>query len=83
MFEFVPERPTREVKSQLWMTSGTAKGCKNYYEDRNGTKQYLPGFLIANSIALLTVVAELSQLETETKVVNVYWLEIRRKYRPR
>lgn len=64
-----------EVKPQLWMTSGTAKGCKNYYEDRNGTKQYLPGFLIANSIALLTVGKELSQLETETKVVNVYSAE--------
>lgn len=62
----------REVRQTLWMTSGTAKGCKNYYEDKNGAKQYLPGFNLANSLALLTVGKEISQLDTETKVVNLY-----------
>jgi len=61
-----------EVKQTFWMTSGTAKGCKNYYEDKQGAKQYLPGFLHANALALLTVGKEISQLDTETKVVNVY-----------
>ncbi len=27
-----------------YITSGTKKGCKNYYVDRNGNKQYLPGY---------------------------------------
>ena len=27
-----------------YITSGTAKGCKNYYLDANGKKQYLPGY---------------------------------------
>lgn len=62
----------REIRQTLWMTSGTAKGCKNYYEDKNGAKQYLPGFLHANSLALLTVGKEISELDTETKVVNVW-----------
>lgn len=62
----------RDIKQTLWMTSGKAKGCKNYYEDKNGAKQYLPGFNHANSLALLTVGKEIGQLETETKVVNVY-----------
>jgi len=62
----------REVRQTLWMTSGTAKGCKNYYEDKNGHKQYLPGFNLANSLALLTVGKEISSLDTETKVVNAY-----------
>lgn len=62
----------KEIRQTLWMTSGTAKGCKNYYEDKNGDKQYLPGFNHANSLALLTVGKEISALETETKVVNVY-----------
>jgi hypothetical protein len=64
----------KDVKQTLWMTSGTAKGGKNYYE-KDGEKHYLPGFLHANSLALLTVGKEISALETETKVVNVYSAE--------
>lgn len=61
----------REIRQTLWMASGKAKGCKNYYE-KDGEKHYLPGFLHANSLALLTVGKEISQLDTETKVVNVW-----------
>lgn len=64
----------KEIRQTLWMTSGTAKGCKNYYE-KDGEKHYLPGFNHANSLALLTVGKEISALETETKVVNVYSAE--------
>jgi hypothetical protein len=67
------------ISETLWMTSGTTKGCKNYYmvKDRvtkkeTGEKAYLPGFLIANSLALLTVGKELSELETEDKVIPVW-----------
>ena len=62
----------RKLRSQQWMTSGTAKGCKNFYVDRDGKKQYLPGFNMANAIALLTVGKEISALETEQKVINLY-----------
>jgi hypothetical protein len=65
----------REIRQTLWMTSGTAKGGKNYYEDKNGDKQYLPGFLHANSLSLLTVGKEIAALDAETKVVNVYSAE--------
>ena len=61
----------RDIKQTLWMTSGTEKGCKNYYE-KDGQKNYLPGYLAANALALLTTGKEISGLETETKVVNVY-----------
>ena len=61
----------REMRQQLWMTSGTAKGCKNYYE-KAGEKHYLPGFTHANALCLLTVGKEISQMETETKVINLY-----------
>lgn len=61
----------RELRETFWMTSGTAKGGKNYYE-KDGQKHYLPGFNVANSLALLTVGKEISELDTETKVVNVY-----------
>ena len=62
----------RELRQTLWMTSGTAKGCKNYYEDKQGAKQYLPGFIHANALALLTTGKEISALDTETKVINAY-----------
>lgn len=61
----------RDIRQTLWMTSGTAKGCKNYYE-KDGQKNYLPGFNHANGLALLTCGKEISALDTEIKVVNVY-----------
>ena len=64
----------REVRQTLWMTSGTAKGGKNYYE-KDGEKHYLPGFTHANALCLLTVGKEISQLETEQKVINLYSAE--------
>lgn len=64
----------KDIRQTLWMTSGTAKGCKNYYE-KDGEKHYLPGFNHANSLALLTVGKEIASLDTETKVVNVYSAE--------
>lgn len=68
----------RDIKQTLWMTSGTAKGGKNYYE-KDGEKHYLPGFNHANSLALLTVGKEIAQLETETKVTNVYSAEAKQE----
>lgn len=65
----------KEIRQTLWMTSGTAKGAKNYYEDKNGEKKYLPGFNHANSLALLTCGKEISAMDTETKVVNIYSAE--------
>ena len=62
----------REVRQTLWMTSGTAKGGNNFYVDKDGQKQYLPGFNLANSLALLAAGKEISECDSETKVVNVY-----------
>lgn len=60
------------MRETLWVTSGTAKGCKNYYEDAKGNKRYLPGFNTANSIAVLALDKELAAVETEPKMVNIY-----------
>ena len=62
----------QEMKQVLWMTSGTAKGGTNFYTDKQGTKQYLPGFVQANALCLLTVGKEISAMDTETKVINIY-----------
>ena len=56
----------------LWVQSGKNKGKKNYWVDKEGKKNYLPGFSQANAIAQLTVGKDLSELEAEEKVVNIY-----------
>lgn len=61
----------RDINQTLWMTSGTAKGGKNFYE-KDGVKNYLPGFIAANALSLLTTGKDIAELDTETKVVNVY-----------
>lgn len=62
----------REIRQTLWMTSGTAKGLKNYYTDKSGEKKYLPGFTAANNLTLLTVGQEIGTMDTEVKVVSLY-----------
>lgn len=64
----------KEIRQTLWMTSGTAKGGKNYYE-KDGQKHYLPGFTQANSLCLLAAGKEISAMDTETKVINMYSFE--------
>jgi len=61
----------RKIGETIYISSGTAKGCKNYYE-KDGQKHYLPGFLIAQSIALLAAGKELADLDTEQKVAKIY-----------
>jgi len=61
----------RDIKQTLWMSSGTAKGGNNFYT-KDGEKHYLPGYLAANSLALLGCGKEISELDMEEKVVKVY-----------
>lgn len=65
----------REVRETLWVSSGDAKGNKNYYEDKNGKRKYLPGFTAFQSLCLLTVAKEVDQMDTENKMINVYSAE--------
>lgn len=74
----LPTDNGKEVRETLWMSSGTAKGGKNYYE-KDGEKRYLPGYLMATALSLLTVGKEVSDLDTETKVVNVYNPELKKE----
>ncbi len=61
----------KEARQQFWMTSGDAKGNKNTYT-KDGKEFYLPGFITANSLALLTVGKEIGELELEKKVIKLY-----------
>ena len=63
----------KDLRQTFWMTN---KAGQNFYE-KDGQKNYLPGFNQANALALLTVGKEISELDTEQKVANVYSKEAR------
>lgn len=66
---------TAEGKSsnfQLWATSNKKKGCKNYYEGKDGKKNYLPGFNVANALCLLTLRKPISKMETEPTTEDIF-----------
>lgn len=65
----------QEFRQQLWIASGNAKGNKNYYENKQGEKNYLPGFIHADALCLLTLGRGIAEMDTETKVVNLYSFE--------
>lgn len=63
----------KTLRQQWWMTSGDAKGRKNFYiNPKTNEKHYLPGFNMANALCLLTVAKEIGAMITEPKVINLY-----------
>lgn len=66
------------LRQQLWLTGGTEKGQLNYYMDKEGKKQYLPGFNIANALAVLGAGKELGELEPEDKMVSIYNFDLKK-----
>lgn len=61
----------KEYKETIYITKKTGE---NFYIDKEDgkTKRQLPGFTLVNDICLLTTNSELSEQDTETKVVSVY-----------
>lgn len=53
-----------------YVTSGTAKGGKTTYTDRDGKEQPLPGFSMINSLCVLASGKTIGEMATEEKVVN-------------
>lgn len=68
---FLVGEEAKEVRQTLWMTSGDAKGNKPYYT-KDGENFPLPGFSAAKSLALLTTGKDMSDLDTEEKVIKLY-----------
>lgn len=62
----------KELRQNIYVTSGKEKGQLNYYLDKEGNKKYLPGFTQVNDICLLANGQALSDIETETKVLSLY-----------
>ena len=61
------------IRETMWITSGDAKGNLNTYVDKKtGEKKYLPSFVNANNLCLLTVGKEIAEVTAEEKVVKLY-----------
>lgn len=61
------------LDQQLWVTSGDKKGNKNYYiNKKTQDKHFLPGFNVGNAICLLAVAKNLSDLDTEPGIAEIY-----------
>ena len=69
----------RQVRQTLWVTSGEAKGCKPYYTDKNGKNHYLPGYVTANDICMLTLEKEISETDPEEKAIMLYDFEAQKE----
>lgn len=62
----------KELRFTEWVTSGKDKGCKNYYEDKNGDKQFLPGWVTINGVCLLGAGVPLTEIEPEKKKIMLW-----------
>ena len=69
----------KELRQTLWMTGGTAKGGNNFFIDKDGKEQYLPGFNQANALALLTVGKPIAEIDDEEKVINLYNFDLKKE----
>lgn len=61
----------REYRETVYVTSGREKGQKNYYE-KDGKQYPMPGFTVANDIALCATGKGLLEQTFEEKVVKLY-----------
>ncbi len=72
----------KEIRKQLWITSGDAKGNSNTYVDKKtGAKKYLPDFTLGNDISLLAAGEELAVVANaaEKKVISLYNYELKKE----
>lgn len=68
-----------EQTFSLYVTSGKAKGCKNYYEDRDGNRRKLPSLALMDQITQVTLGKNLGELEPEQKIIQVWDMETKGK----
>jgi hypothetical protein len=60
------------IRQTLWVTSGDAKGNKNYYVNQNGKKFLLPGMQLADQIARIAAGCPMSECNVESKTVKLW-----------
>lgn len=61
-------------KNTMWLTGGDKKGNNNFFVDKDGNEQYLPGFVTADHICLLAAGDDIGTLaeDTVSRGIKVY-----------
>lgn len=69
-----PNKNNRKLRETLWVTSGKAKGQTPFFTNKDGEKQYLPGWTMANDLCLTTVGKSLNEVAnaSEKRTIDVY-----------
>lgn len=63
----------RVVDNKVYLTSGRAKGQKNYsVSNKTGERNYLQGFNLGNSLAALSIGQPIGNVELEDKVLKIW-----------
>jgi len=62
-----------------YVTSGAEKGCLNYFVNKKGEKQYLPGYEKMRTLSLILTGETLDKQEIEDKLVEVYDPEVSKR----
>ena len=60
------------IRQTLWVTSGDAKGNKNFYTNKDGKKFLLPGMVLADQIAAITTGKPMGELSAEEKTIKLW-----------
>lgn len=69
----------RQHRETFYVTSGKAKGQKNTFTDRAGTKRLLPGMEAMNQLANITTGMPLAAHKPEAKIVKLYDFDERKE----
>jgi len=67
------------LKITEYITSGAEKGCLNYFVNKKGEKQYLPGYEKMRTLSLILTGETLDKQEIEDKLVEVYDPEVSKR----
>jgi hypothetical protein len=70
---------SNKIRHNFWITSGNAKGKKNYYVTKDGVKRLLPGFAQANALCQILTGKDLSELKPKDKYVPYYDFDLRKE----
>ena len=69
----------KTVNFTEYVTSGTEKGCKNFYIGKDGKKRLLPGMQNMNNLALAVSGSDLSKQTVESKVIKIYDFDLKKE----
>jgi hypothetical protein len=60
------------IRDTQWVTSGDAKGNKNYYVNQSGKKFLLPGMQLADQVAQIAANCPMADCDVDKKIIKLW-----------